>query len=457
MKGRTAQITRANRPDMPPGTGPQTVYAARKIGLLDHMGGGNLGDDATQEAVIQNLRQRCPHAAIFGFSLNPDDTRNRHGIPSFAIRTRTWTLGADATTSERRLKHKVKSAAKAVPSLFWALKALNTVLLKAPRGFCRELFFLVRSFGIIRSFDLLIINGGGQLTESWGGAWGFPYTIYKWTVLARLARIQCIFLNVGAGPLTRRLSKYFVRKALRSANYVSFRDAHSEALAQQIGFKGTSHVFPDCAYGLHIPVFHAGPALKERAPIVGFAPMAYRDPRVDPKNDPSAYRDFIQVLGLFGSWLIAQGYSLRLFCSDIGIDPPVIEDLDAFLRTRNSVHDSYSSSANSVSSTRDLLRTMSSMDYVVTCRFHGVVFAHMLNKPVLAISHHPKVATMMDNLGLSKYCVDIQTRDVNVLADAFTSLVNDQGEIKSRMKEHLTSYKRELAMQFDGLFSPHTR
>ena len=37
----------------------------RKIGLLNHMGGGNLGDDATQDAVIENIKRRWPEAVIW--------------------------------------------------------------------------------------------------------------------------------------------------------------------------------------------------------------------------------------------------------------------------------------------------------------------------------------------------------------------------------------------------------
>jgi polysaccharide pyruvyl transferase WcaK-like protein len=92
------------------------------------------------------------------------------------------------------------------------------------------------------------------------------------------------------------------------------------------------------------------------------------------------------------------------------------------------------------------------MDYVVTCRFHGVVFAHLLNKPVLAISPHPKVADHMNALGLSKYCVDIRTFDPNQLADIFECLVRERDEIKSRMSASLANYMSLLKGQLDDLF-----
>ena len=55
--------------------------APKTIGLLDHMGYGNLGDAAIQEAVITNIKKRLPNAQLVGFSLIPDDTMKRHGIP----------------------------------------------------------------------------------------------------------------------------------------------------------------------------------------------------------------------------------------------------------------------------------------------------------------------------------------------------------------------------------------
>ena len=63
---------------------------SKKIGLLDHMGAGNLGDDTTQTAVMNNIKRRWPNAEICGFSMNPSDTRLRHGIASYAIRRATW-------------------------------------------------------------------------------------------------------------------------------------------------------------------------------------------------------------------------------------------------------------------------------------------------------------------------------------------------------------------------------
>jgi polysaccharide pyruvyl transferase WcaK-like protein len=92
---------------------------------------------------------------------------------------------------------------------------------------------------------------------------------------------------------------------------------------------------------------------------------------------------------------------------------------------------------------------MSGFDYIVTCRFHGVVFAHLLNKPVLAIAHHPKVAELMSDLELSAYCVDIRDFDPNLLAERFAMMVVRTEEIKAHMAARLTGNRQLLRLQFD--------
>lgn len=418
------------------------------------MGGGNLGDDATQAAVISKIQRRWPDADIYGFSLNPDDTRTRHGIPSYAIRTKTWILRKDAGNENPGPRQKLKAAFQRFPVISSPLRMIYAALVRAPRALFQEFHFLSRSLNILRSFDLLIINGGGQLTEAWGGPWGFPYTIFKWTQLARMAHVNCIFLNVGAGPLTYSISKYFVRHALLSGDYVSFRDEQSKTLVRDIGFKGKSEVFPDSVYGLDFNGLLTGRSMKREKALVGFAPMAYSDPRVDQTSKPAVYADFIRNLGLFGSWLIEHDYSLSLFCSDIGIDPPTITDLALMLREQTGAERQPRITMPRVESIDDLLRAISLMDYVVTCRFHGVIFAHLLNKPVLALAHHPKVSTLMADLGLQQYCLDIRTCDVDALQKTFISLVKNKDEIKSRMAERLACYQEQLSTQFDTLFPP---
>lgn len=420
-----------------------------KVGLLNHVGGGNLGDDASVGVVMHRIRRRWPQAVIIGFSINPNDTKQRHGIPAYPIRTKIWNFGYRPTETDATFKTRLKALLGRHSLLFPVLRLVYALAFRAPRSFCRELYFLGVSLRVLRSLDLLIICGGGQLTE-WGGPWAFPYTLLKWVLLARLAGVRCVFLNVGAGPLRHPLSKFFVTRALGAADYVSFRDNQSRTLAQKIGFTGNAHVFPDSVYGLELPACCIRPPAPRCRPIVGVAPMPYCDPRTDPaEKNQRLYCEYIGKFATFASWLTERSYSLALFGSDIGVDPLAIKDLQMVLRDH---HDISTSKYRPVKSINELLSTVSSMDYVVTCRFHGVVFAHLLNKPVLAIAHHPKVTNLMNDLGLSRYCVDIRTFDANMLEETFASLVRNTEEVKSRMAATMASYKSQLVAQFEELF-----
>lgn len=427
--------------------------ADTKIGLLDHVGGGNLGDDATLEAVAGGIKRRRPHAEIVAFSMNPDDTKTRLGISSHPIRRHCWSIGYKPAGTEGTFKSRVRALTRKYRSLFYLFKTARAVI-RLPSEVVRELLFLVSSRHTIRSFDLLIISGGGQLTEK-DGPWGFPYTIFKWVVLARSAGVSCVFLNVGAGPLTQPLSRYFARQALRAADYVSLRDDKSRALVHEIGFAGESRVCPDSVYGLEFAPAKSSTRKNNSQSIVGFAPMPYPDADRGgylTERNRIAYEAFIGKLAGFASWLVSRSYALAFFGTDFGVDPPAVDDLQRALINDHGILPSSSGANHSVTSVRDLLAAMSGMDYVVTCRFHGVIFAHLLNKPVLAIAHHPKVTELMADLELPDYCVDIRDFNASLLVERFISMVDNAEGIKSRMATQLTRNRQSLKYQFDELF-----
>lgn len=428
------------------------TQAKAKIGLLHHVGGGNLGDDATVDAIADNIKRRWPNAEIVVFSMNPDDTEMRHAIISRPMRRKGWSIGYERVRTESPLAKTVKTLTRRYGAAFYLLKATNA-LIRLPIEIFRELLFLVSSLRDIKSFDIFIISGGGQLTEK-DGPWGFPYNIFKWVLLARSAGVRCLFLNLGAGPLTQPLSKFFVTQALLAADYVSFRDDHSQALAHEIGFTGESRVCPDNVYALEVATLKESPGRRTQR-IVGFAPMPYPD--LDPhgypaEEDQKAYDEFIGKLAAFASWLVGQSYSPSFFGTDVGVDPHAIEDIRMALFNRHRITSSQYSVSRSAKSAHDLLTTISGMEYVVTCRFHGVVFAHLLNKPVLAIAHHPKVTDLMADLELSSYCVDIHEFDLELLTDRFSSMVINAEEIKTRMAASLRRNRQRLKSQFDELF-----
>jgi polysaccharide pyruvyl transferase WcaK-like protein len=303
----------------------------------------------------------------------------------------------------------------------------------------------------VRRYDLFVVSGGGQLTGR-SGPWGFPFGIFIWISMARLAGVKRVILNIGAGPLNSRLVKLFSIASLKAANYVSFRDARSQELVRKEGFNGDGSVVADSAYLIDIPL-PAPSSVKREKPVVGISPMPYPfcDPQEIPSGHQQIYEDYIGKFAAFAASLVKSSFSIELFCNDVGVDPRAIEDLRKVLRDDYQIElPPYQPDCNLA----QLFARTAALDYVVTCRFHGVVFAHLLNKPMLGVAHHPKVSTAMASIGLADYCFDIATFDTNQLTDAFASLVSHSDEIKRQLEVSLAAYRAQLTNQFDELFPP---
>ena len=419
-----------------------------KIGLLDHMGYGNLGDAATQEALIANIKTRVPDADIVGFSLNPDDTRKRHNVLCYPITH--WHPGLNksgqASADGTNIRLRLKSVLKKIPVFSSiALRALNLV---------RELVHLRRSFKVLRSLDKLIIAGGGQLGELWRGPWSHPYNVFKFSLLAKLANTKLLILNVGAGPLNSRLGRWFVKSSIYLANYVSFRDLESQALIQRLGVKCKTHVFPDSVYALDIAKDKAPSFVRATRPLVGINPIGFCDSRIWPRDDEIAYLHYLDKLAAFSSWLLSQNYRVKIFSGEASVDVYALEDLKQRLMDELSPADINNVFVQPSESVKDLLDEMSLMDFVVTSKFHGVIFSHLLAKPVIALSYHNKIDDLMRTVGHDQHCLGIEAFDCERLKTAFMSLVENGQSLKLRFDQRTRSNAEMLKAQFDELFLP---
>jgi polysaccharide pyruvyl transferase WcaK-like protein len=419
------------------------------IGLLDHMGYGNLGDAATQEALIANIRARVPDARIIGFSLNPVDTEKRHGIPSYPITN--WHPGLDRPIARADPRSGKGSRAPQLKSFLKKIPVVSPALLWA-QNLVRELRHLARSFFRVNSLDALIIAGGGQLCELWHGPWSHPYNVFKFSLLARLTRKRLLIVNVGAGPIESGLAKVFIKWSVQLADYVSFRDEESQALVRALGIEQETWVCQDSAYALDVCRYKVRNAAAVRKPLVGINPIGFCDPRIWPKKDAAVYSRYLDTLAEFLLRLSSQGYRLRVFSGERSVDMYALEDLKQRLEgalPKSVIGSIFVPPSEKV---EDLLTGMSELDYVITSKFHGVVFSHLLQKPVMAISYHRKIDDLMRTERDSERCLSIEGFDASSLQLAFGTMVENAQNLQGKYGETVTSRARELGLQFDHLF-----
>ena len=462
--------------------------AYKIIGLLDHMGWGNLGDAAIQEAFIANIRKRLPNARLLAFSLYPDDTTERHGLPCYPIRWcyPGWRVVDPPTDGGSVASRGLKSRLKKWRIFYAMAKPVHDCL--------QELVHLVRSYRIVRSLDLLVMSGGGQLCDLHGD---LPYNVFKFCVLARLARTPAFIVGVGADLLKRPANKFFARWSVRLAKYVSFRSVESQALVRSLGVKRETHVcpdpaysldlrdyltsksseatsphrikvllhqlgvdieadgYPDSVYGLDRQKYQASRPSSRSIPKVGVNPISFCDPRRWPRKDATVYDRYMDELTAFSSWLLGQNYHLEIFTSDI-MDVYALEDLRKRLLAGAPSDVGSRVTFRPLLTLKELLLQMSTFDFIVTSKFHGVIFSHLLGKPVIALSYLPKIGHLMHRVGHDRHCVDAEHFDASGLIERFESLVHESDQLRSLFRNASVAYAHALHKEFDKLFLPES-
>jgi len=415
-----------------------------KIALMGPFGFGNLGDAAIQDAVIQNIRRLSSGARIYGISQNPADTEQRHGIPAFPL-NRMPKVGAEWDSRPREDIFGWLSARLLRTRLG---RIVERVAIRMPL----ELFYLLRSFKNLLGFDLLVVSGGGQLDDYWGGAWAHPYTLAKWGTLARIVGARFVFMSVGAGPIDSPVSRRFIRYALSRAEYRSFRDERSRALIESIGFRHADTVCPDLAYSLltdaGIPRKRTGAEM-----LVGVGPMPYLHPELWPESDRNVYDGYLRKLASFVRRRAEEGYRIVLFPGEVGSDRVATADLLEILAEQGIKESDGRITRPEVHTVPELMRELALTDIVVASRFHGVLLAHVAFTPVIALSYHMKIDALMDDMGHGRYCLDIKTFDPGVLEERFASLRAELPAARECIVRKVAEYRGVLDRQYKHVFT----
>jgi polysaccharide pyruvyl transferase WcaK-like protein len=446
---------------------PRSPVGRRRIGLLAHVGRGNLGDEATIAALIHELRRKDPEGEISCFSFTPSDTRERHHVAAFPLcrpaRTVPKPSGDDTPGPDTRSRTApgrsgvaawVKSKARRSPRLYRVLRHLRDT-----PGFLRDLLpeaaFLARSLRILRRIDVLVIGGGGQLGDYFGGPWDYPLTIFKWAAMARLTGCRLVFLSVGAGPIVTTPGRILLRWALDLAHYRSFRDDGSRALVESIGARGPHRVFPDLVHSLPVP--RLGRLPKPTPPgsalVVGINPIPYFDRRYWAEHRDEVYRDYLATLARFGRSLIESGHRVILFPTQFRADPPVIAEIESLVRQMPGPLPEGSLTSAKCAELADLLTTIATMDVVVASRFHGVVFSLLLGKPVLGLAYQPKTEELMAMMGQAAYSLTLDSVNVDHLRERFSALERDLGTVAAEIEDKQRQCRIQLDLQYELLFS----
>lgn len=407
------------------------------------------------------MRERIPDAQFVAFTTRPEDTRARHGIAAHPIAPGTGPARSAPSVPRSpadtpkpadpdRRGSALRRALDMVPGAMTVLRAGRRAADKVRSG-ADESLFAIERYRRLRGLDLLIIAGSNQLSDYVGGPWGFPYRIAAWSAAARLAGVPVAFLSVGAGPIRDPRSRRFVRSALTSAAFRSFRDVGSRDTARALGVPGPHVVAPDLAHGLRLPEGTGAhpPRLRGSDRTIAVNPLPYFDPRFWAESDAGVYRRYVETLASFAEALRARGDRVRFVPTQLRADPPVIADIVQVLRERSWPGD-LSELTPSVGTFEELMRELGDADVVVATRFHGAVLGLMAGRPVIGIAYRRSTTDLLEDAGVGRYAIDAAALTREGLLERLGELESDEAAV-DRIRRRMAEKHEAVGAQYDAL------
>jgi polysaccharide pyruvyl transferase WcaK-like protein len=443
--------------------------AGPKIGVLGHFGDHNLGDEAIIEAFVQRMRRDWPHCELRIFSMHPSDSAQRYGCQAYALRRETENETefrvpqAYATGEQPAAPGQAGRGPAPAPPASGVLERIAALVPKgrirssvgaAVRGAIaalREAGFLWRSLGRVRGLDAMYVTGSNQFLDNFGGAWGFPYTLLKWSVLCRLVGCRVAFVSVGAGPLDGALSKWMIARALALSDYVSFRDEGSRALV----FAGCGRdgpVLPDVAHSLEVSAAPsergAGRNAGERPLRIAINAMPVHDPRYWHAADARRYEAYYRSIGTVARQLQGQGFEVSFFATQFP-DAAVAHDAisaawgDAAAPARPAV--------DVPRTVAELMQVLVRADLVVATRFHGILLALLAGKPTVGICYYRKSRELLAEAGAAEFGFDIDDFDAPRLLAAVGALSQRRAQVATTVAGRVGHHRKALDRQYRTL------
>jgi len=394
---------------------------AQKIILYGHFVSGNIGNDSSFEAALYHIRRLKPDAHLICVCNGPEEIAQR-----FNIETQHMAGMHAEDRSSGRIKRLWLRLSDEI--LFW---------LKRPSWF--------------HSGDRFIVVGTGAVDDmAVRRFWHSPYELYKWCKTAKLGGAKVIFLSVGVGPIMNRISRFLMLKALRMADYRSYREVAAFEYLKGIGYDTTSDIrYPDLVFSFPN---EALPNVRSsaRSKVVGLGLITYYGWRHDQAAGQMVYQEYLSKIKRFAAWLFKKGYSIRIISGDKTDLHPVHEfvewvkkDGEPGWKDRLIVEE--------INTINDLLSQLAQTDIVVASRFHNVLCSLMLERPVISLGYHEKNLNLMTEMGLANYCQNIEEFTVEKLIEQFEAYTTDMADAVRRIHQKNEQYRQQLDEQYRNI------
>jgi polysaccharide pyruvyl transferase WcaK-like protein len=389
--------------------------------LFGLFGCGNLGNDASLEAMLETLRRARHETELLCVCDQP------------AVVAAATAIATVPISPSRHMRGRARR--------------LDRTLLKLPG----KLVDLVNVCRHVARADVLIVPGTGILDDFGERPWGMPFDIFLWCIAARACGARVVMVSIGAGPIGHPLSRWLMTAAARLACYRSYRDRISRDYMQSLGVDTRlDPVYPDLVFGLEEPA----PALRRTGGgglSVGIGVMSYYGWYGFADGGQAVFEAYLAKVTEFVLHLLDAGHRVRLLTGEEGDLTAVEGVLDAVCKARPAATPSLA--AEPIGTLRDLMRQISLTDIVVATRFHNIVCALKMGKPAISLGYSRKNDVLMAEAGLGDFCHHVERFDVPALIEQFRHLSCNLAAYEEPIVACRDRFRTELGIQDDRLLA----
>jgi polysaccharide pyruvyl transferase WcaK-like protein len=178
-----------------------------------------------------------------------------------------------------------------------------------------------------------------------------------------------------------------------------------------------------------------------------------------PESSPNNYHKYVCDITALIAGLAKQRRTVRLLIGDTRWDQDVRTDVRKALE-KSGIHSSDGLIIDEPAATvDDILLQLGSVDVVVASRFHNLLLAAILGKPIIALSYHDKIPALMEELGVREFCHDIEDFSSEEVSAQVLKLEDPtiRARFLHRVQARVIDYREMLDDQYRQMFAPFVK
>ncbi len=320
---------------------------------------------------------------------------------------------------------------------------------------------------LVRRTDCVVIIEGSCFKENFSAAllWFFLYALD----LAQRFGLPTVTYGVDAGPLSP-VNRAWAREVAERVDLLMVRtEAAAEAL-RAIGVARPLVVTTDTAFTLvperasWVETVLGGQGVDLARPIVGIAfeeffwwPVVPKPLRAFFGISKGRYKSIYyyswdderqrrscemqEAMAAYADGIIERFGAQLLFFAMERLDIEPCRSVQERMRHSSLLIDADHANA------RQIAAVLQRLDWLVTCRYHALIFAMGGGVPTIGLGHDERIAAIMDELGLLQdYFISYEEPRLQGMLEAKTDeLRRDAAEIRKRIVAALPSYRERMA------------